>query len=138
MRRTLSWVDATTLRAMAKEKIRLGGMALPNGVLVHGPHYWSCAVRLDDGSVKVASGEKPVRTGEVDSRFLRGPLRMAEIFALLPVVRRALPEARPPFERPGVAGTLLGSALAVRALRGSRLSPVAQELLAGLFAVAPA
>jgi len=35
---------------MSEEKIRLGGMALPNGVLVHGPNSWACAIRHDDGS----------------------------------------------------------------------------------------
>ena len=37
------------------EKVRLGGMALVNGVLVHGPHAWACAVRTDDGELKVAA-----------------------------------------------------------------------------------
>jgi uncharacterized protein YqhQ len=37
-----------------QEKIRLGGMALGNGVLVHGPTSWACAVRLADGELKVA------------------------------------------------------------------------------------
>ena len=124
---------------MSSERIRLGGMALANGVLVHGPGHWACAVRTDDGAIKVASGEKPLRAAaETDSRFLRGPLRMAQLFALLPLVRKQLPEARLPFEKPGVAATLLGSAVAVRLLRSSRLSPVRQELLAGLFAVVPA
>jgi uncharacterized protein YqhQ len=123
---------------VSSERIRLGGMALANGVLVHGPRHWACAVRGRDGAVKVASGEKPLQVAETDSRFLRGPLRMAQLFALLPIVRRELPEARLPFERPGVAGTLLGSAVAVRLLRSSKLSPVAQELLSGVFAVAPA
>ncbi|MDX6471747.1 MAG: hypothetical protein QOK22_563, partial [Gaiellaceae bacterium] len=27
---------------MSEEKIRLGGMALANGVLVHGPSSWAC------------------------------------------------------------------------------------------------
>ena len=30
---------------MAEEKLRLGGMALANGVLVHGPNAWACAVQ---------------------------------------------------------------------------------------------
>ncbi len=30
-------------------KLRLGGMALSNGVLVHGPTAWACAIRLPDG-----------------------------------------------------------------------------------------
>ena len=35
--------------AKKKDKVRLGGMALANGVLVHGPTSWACAVRTDDG-----------------------------------------------------------------------------------------
>ena len=38
---------------MSEEKIRLGGMALPNGVLVHGPH--SLGVR-DPASGRPARG----------------------------------------------------------------------------------
>jgi uncharacterized protein YqhQ len=120
------------------EQIRLGGMALANGVLVHGPRFWACAVRADDGVLRVASGEKRVQAGEVENRLVRGPLRIAEVFALLPAIRRALPEARLPFERPAVAGALVGSALAVRSLRASRLNPVLQEALAALVAVGPA
>jgi uncharacterized protein YqhQ len=120
------------------DKIRLGGMALANGVLVHGPRYWSCAVRLDDGSLKLASGEKPLRSVNIESRLLRGPARVAEIFALLPEIRRLLPEAKLPFQRPGVAGALMGSAFAIRAVRASRLNPAVQETLAALLAVAPA
>jgi uncharacterized protein YqhQ len=37
-------------------KLRLGGMALRNGLLVHGPSHWAAAVRAPDGTVKVASG----------------------------------------------------------------------------------
>ena len=119
-------------------KVRLGGMALANGVLVHGPRHWACAVRVDDGSLKVASGKKPLRAAESENRLLRGPLRMAEIFLLLPAIRRTLPEAKLPFQRPAVAGALVGSAVAIRAVRATRLSPVAQEFLAALLAVAPA
>ena len=41
------------------ETVRLGGMALQNGVLVHGPTSWGLAVREEDGSLRVASGKKP-------------------------------------------------------------------------------
>ena len=69
---------------MAKEKIRLGGMALPNGVLVHGPHSWACAIRHEDGRIEVASAAKPLQAARIKSPFLRGPARLAEAFALLP------------------------------------------------------
>ena len=42
-----------------EDKLRLGGMALRNGLLVHGPTHWAAAVRTNEGEVKVASGPKP-------------------------------------------------------------------------------
>jgi uncharacterized protein YqhQ len=36
------------------QKLRLGGMALRNGLLVHGPRHWAAAVRRTDGSIAVA------------------------------------------------------------------------------------
>jgi uncharacterized protein YqhQ len=122
----------------ANEKIRLGGMALGNGVLVHGPGFWACAVRLESGEIKVASGEKPVQSSATGNRLVRGPLRLAEVLALLPVVRRGLPEAQLPFERPGVAGALVGSAVAIRAVRESRLPAFTREAIAAVLAVLPA
>ena len=52
-------------------EIRLGGMALENGVLVHGPRHWACAVRTDEGELKVASGEKRLKAVDAGSRFTR-------------------------------------------------------------------
>ena len=40
-------------------KLRLGGMALRNGLLVHGPTHWAAAVRDKQGGIQVASGRKP-------------------------------------------------------------------------------
>ena len=120
------------------DEIRLGGMALSNGVLVHGPRAWACAVRGADGELEVASAYKTFRSSDVTVPFLRGPLKIAEVFALLPALRRELPEARLPLERPRVAAALVASAVAVKSVRGSRLGPLAQELVAALAAVAPA
>jgi uncharacterized protein YqhQ len=124
---------------MADEKIRLGGMALQNGVLVHGPTAWAVAVRTDDGELKVASGQKSLRGATVTSPLLRGPARLLDAFLLLPRIRRARPEARLPFERPAVLGSMVASAVASRLLRGStRLGPGAKELLAGALSLLPA
>ena len=123
---------------MQKDKIRLGGMALQNGVLVHGPTSWAAAVRDEDGELHVASGKKP-RFGEsVDAPLLRGPLRLAEAFALLPMVRRALPQARFPFVRPAVLGSIVASSMAARGLRRSTLSPGGKEIAAGAVSLLPA
>ena len=124
---------------MPEERLRLGGMALANGVLVHGPTAWACAIRTDDGELKVRSGRKRLRSSQLDRPLLRGPARLVEAVAVLPEVRRALPEARLPFQRPAVLATMLGSAVVVRLTRdSSRLGPAAQELVAGLLSVAPA
>jgi len=121
------------------DKVRLGGMALPNGVLVHGPNAWACAVRLPDGEIKVASARKRIRAAAVSNPVLRGPARLAEVLTLLPQVRRRLPQARLPFERPAVLASMLASAVVVRVVRNSRsLGPATQELVAGLLSFAPA
>ena len=41
------------------EKLRLGGMALRNGLLVHGPTHWAAAVRAPGRRRSAASGGKP-------------------------------------------------------------------------------
>jgi uncharacterized protein YqhQ len=123
---------------MAEEKIRLGGMALANGVLVHGPTAWAAAVRTADGDLKVASAYKTFRGSEIEQPLVRGAAKLAEVMLLLPQVRRRLPEARLPFERPRVLATMLGSAVAARLVKTTRLKPLAQELLAGAISLAPA
>jgi uncharacterized protein YqhQ len=124
---------------MADEKIRLGGMALPNGVLVHGPKSWACAIRHDDGRLEVAAQRKSFRASDVDTPLLRGPARLLEAFAVLPQLKRRLPAAKLPFERPGILAAALGSAAVVKVVRDTeRLRPAAQELLSGLLSLAPA
>ena len=121
------------------ETVRLGGMALQNGVLVHGPTSWGCAVRDPDGELRIASGKKPQFAEHVKTPVLRGPLRLAEAFAVLPVVRRALPEARFPFERPAVLGSMLVSSFVARTIRRSRsLPPGRREVAAGAVSLLPA
>jgi uncharacterized protein YqhQ len=121
------------------EKIRLGGMALLNGVLVHGPNSWACAVRTKDGELKVASDYKRIRASRVRSPLLRGPARLAEAFAVIPAARNQLPEARLPFQRGQVIGAMVATAVAVRGIKSSRsLTPFARELIGGLLSAVPA
>jgi len=113
-------------------------MALANGVLVHGPTSWACAVRLDDGTLKVAARRKRLQASKVTNPLLRGPARMAEALALLPIVKRTLPEMQLPFERRGVVAAMLGSVVVSGAVRRSGLRPVARELATNLLSLAPA
>src|SRR5207247_10374655 len=124
---------------MAEEKIRLGGMAVGNGVLVHGPKAWACAIRTDDGELKVAAARKRFRAAEIEQPLLRGPARLLEAIAIIPEVRHALPEAKLPFQRPAVLASMLASATVVNLAREpARLGAAAQEPGAGLLAVRPA
>jgi uncharacterized protein YqhQ len=121
-----------------EEKLRLGGMALANGVLVHGPTSWACAVRTDDGTIKVAARHKRVLGSGFRSPLLRGPARLAEAFAFLPDLKRALPEAQLPFARTRVLGAMLGSAVIVQGVRRAKLGESAKELVGGQHSFAPA
>jgi hypothetical protein len=120
------------------DKVRLGGMALPNGVLVHGPTAWACAVRADDGSVKVEARRKRLVGSRVQQPWLRGPARLIEAFAILPAIKQALPEARLPLERRNVAASMVGTAALLAGVRRTRLGDAAKELIGGALSLAPA
>ena len=118
-------------------KLRLGGMALRNGLLVHGPTHWAAAVRTPDGEIRVGSGRKP-RVRALDGvPGVRGVVRLAESFAVIPLVKRGLPEARLPFENPGVIATAAGASLAGAALR-RRVGGTVGEATAAMLSLAPA
>jgi uncharacterized protein YqhQ len=121
-----------------KEKIRLGGMAMPNGVLVHGPSSWACAIRHEDGRIEVASAQKRFRASGVKNPLLRGPARLAEAIALLPQVKAKLPAARLPMESPHALASMLGAAVFIKGLRETSLRPLARELLSAVVSVMPA
>ena len=106
------------------EKLRLGGMALQNGVLVHGPTSWGAAVRLADGSIKAASGRKPRIAAPLSVPFLRGPLRLAVAVALVAASASAGLARRsslPRVSREAVAA-IASIAPALGALRGDELT----------------
>ena len=115
--------------------LRLGGMALRNGLLIHGPTHWAAAVRGPDGEVAVASEPKPRLAPELAAKapLVRGPLRLAEAMAVLPLVRRRLPEARLPFEDWRVIAAV-GASLAASGLirRRGRATPARETALQAL------
>ena len=119
------------------EKLRLGGMALRNGLLVHGPTHWAAAVRTDGGEVKVASGRKPRLRAADGVPGVRGVARLGEAVVVIPLVKRALPEARMPFQDVSVLGVAAGASL-TGALARKRLRGMGGESIAALVSVAPA
>jgi len=104
--------------AEAERPLRLGGMALANGLLVHGPTSWAVAIRGADGQIRTASGRKPrLRALARDVPGLRGVAGLAEALAVIPLVKRALPEARLPFESRRVLAAAGAGALGATLLR---------------------
>ena len=113
--------------AADRPKVRLGGMALRNGLLVHGPDHWAVALRSrrrpDPGRVR-AKPRVPGR-GVAELPGLRGLARLGEAFALLPVIKRRVPEVQLPFEDAKVLAAMVGSSMlsAAFAARGQAAAP---------------
>ena len=120
------------------QPLRLGGMALRNGLLIHGPTSWAAAARDEDGEIQVASGPKPAIAPTLAARvpLLRGPLRLAEAFLVVPLVRMRLRAARLPFEDPKVVLTMIAASGAGRLLR--RHGGASRELAQAALGLAPA
>jgi uncharacterized protein YqhQ len=119
------------------EKLRLGGMALRNGLLVHGPTHWAAAVRAPSGEVEVASGRKPRLHAADGVPGVRGVARLGEAMVVIPLVKRALPEVQLPFQDVSVLTVAAGASLA-GALARKRLRGVGGESIAALASVVPA
>jgi uncharacterized protein YqhQ len=122
-----------------EDKLRLGGMALRNGLLVHGPTHWAAAVRTDDGELKVASGRKPDLGAKAAERIpgVRGVVKLAEAMAVIPIVKRALPEARLPMQDVKTVGAMGAAALGGQAIRKAGRG-IGREAAVALVSVAPA
>src|SRR5205085_1537069 len=101
------------------QKLRLGGMALRNGLLIHGPTHWAAAVRRRDGEIEVAAERKPELAPRLVAKVpgLRGPLKLAEALVVLPLARRRLRSARLPFEDPRVLAAAAAAIAATSLLR---------------------
>jgi uncharacterized protein YqhQ len=123
----------------ASPRLRLGGMALRNGLLIHGPTSWSIAARSPDGELHVASGSKPsFAPGLASVPLLRGPLKLAEGFAVVPLARRELPAARLPLEDARVLAAAAAVTLLSGALRRGRPATLLREGAAAVLGAIPA
>jgi uncharacterized protein YqhQ len=115
-------------------------MALRNGLLIHGPSAWAVAARTADGRIEVSSGPKPTfsqgRLGAAP--LVRGPLRLAEAFAVVPIARRQLPAARLPIEDPRVLAVALGTAAVSAAIRRLGSATAAREGIVAVLGLLPA
>ena len=122
------------------ERLRLGGMALRNGLLIHGPTHWAAAVRDRDGQIQVASERKPALAPKLVARApgLRGPLKLAEAMAVLPLARRRLRAARLPFENWQVVAAVGVTLIVTGLLRKRAPASGVREGLAQVVGAVPA
>jgi uncharacterized protein YqhQ len=124
----------------APQKLRLGGMALRNGLLVHGPTHWAAAVRNREGNVEVASGSKPSLGSDAAEGVpgLRGVLKLAEAMAVIPLVKRHLPAAKLPMQDVKTLGAMGGAALVGQAIRSTGGRTFAREGAVAAVSLFPA
>lgn len=122
------------------ERLRLGGMALRNGLLIHGPTHWAAAVRDRDGQIQVASERKPELAPKLVARLpgLRGPLKLAEAMAVLPLTRWRLRAARLPFENWRVVAAGGATLIVTGLLRKRAPASAVREGLAQVVGAVPA
>lgn len=118
-------------------KPRVGGMALGNGVLVHSPDHWACALRDKQGELQIASGKKTVVLPGVRSPLLRGIARIGEGLAVVPAAGRALPGAEVPYRSRRMLATLAAGWILARVLRTTNLPPMQQEFALASMSIVP-
>jgi uncharacterized protein YqhQ len=122
------------------EKLRLGGMALRNGLLIHGPTHWAAAVRKGDGGIEVGSERKPELAPALVAKVpgLRGPVKLAEAMLVLPLARRRLPSARMPFEDGRVLAAAATTIVATSLLRKRAPATAIREGIVQAIGAVPA
>jgi uncharacterized protein YqhQ len=122
------------------QRLRLGGMALRNGLLIHGPTHWSVAVRDPAGEIQVASSRKPELAPGLVAKLpgLRGPLKLAEAMAVLPLVRWRLRAVRLPFEDWRVVAAVVATLASTGLLRKRTSASALREGLVQAIGAVPA
>ena len=73
-------------------------MALRNGLLVHGPTHWAAAVRDERGEIRWRRAQAALRARRQRVPGVRGVTKLGEAFAVIPLVKRALPAAKLPMQ----------------------------------------
>ena len=128
-----------TPRTTNGDRLRLGGMALENGLLVYGPSHWAAAVRDKHGAIVVKSGKVPRMGGPINAvPGLRGVARLAESFVIVPMVRLKLRQARLPFESNRVIATAALASAASMYAKSRKKRGIGTDVGVALLGMAPA
>lgn len=132
----------TEVSQASEPRLKIGGMALENGVLFHTYGNWAMAVRTDGGDIKVTSGHKDTRSPIALLRrypMLRALASLADTALILPRAvagggRLPLPAGSPQVVF-SVAASMAGTALLKNPKR--RLPPIVEETLLSVMALMP-
>lgn len=131
--------DREQPRTTNGDRLRLGGMALENGLLVYGPTQWAAAVRDKHGEIIVKSGKVPRFRGPIDKiPGLRGVMRLAESMVVVPVVRGSLRQARLPFENRSVVAAAAATTAISMLAKSRKKRGVGTDVAVSLIGLAPA
>ncbi|MHB9053910.1 MAG: DUF1385 domain-containing protein [Thermoleophilia bacterium] len=127
--------------AEAKKQLKIGGMALENGVMFQTPRHWAMAVRNPEGGISIASGEK-MSLGLNRFRripLLRGLVGLAETAMVLP--QASVHGGRLPImtRSPEVMASMIVSVIGAVAVKNPKrkLSPFVEEAVMAGLAVLP-
>jgi len=123
-------------------RLRIGGMALENGVLFHTYRNWAMAVRDGSGAIRVSSGSKNTRSPVARLRrypLLRGIASLADTAMILPRAVAGGGRLPLPTDSPQVmftvAASMAGSALLKNPKK--RMPPLIEETLLSVLALMP-
>lgn len=124
------------------KNLRIGGMALENGVLFQSERHWSMAVRNAAGDIDIASGRKAALTRSARLRsipMLRGLISLAETALVLPNAHRYGGRVPLPTRSPQVLATMIVSVLGTMIVKNPKrkLPPFVEELTVSALALIP-
>lgn len=124
-----------------KPHLKIGGMALENGVMFQTDRHWSMAVREAGGEIRIASGEK-MHVGLSGMRkipMLRGLVSLAESALVIP--KASAHGGRLPImsHSPEVMASMIVSVIGAIAVKNPKrkLPAFAEELVMAALAVLP-
>lgn len=125
-----------------QHRLRIGGMALENGVLFQTDRNWTLAVRDERGEIQVDSGRKLGlgRSPKIKKvPLLRGIVNLGETVLLLPQVYARGGKLPLPVDSPQVLASVLVTLCGTLLLKNPkrRFSPLFEEVMASALALLP-
>lgn len=122
--------------------LKIGGMALENGVLFQTERHWAMAIRAQDGAIEVSSGVKYLPAPLKKMRrvpLLRGLVSLAETAAVLPTAHAGGGQLAAFSRSPQLLATMLVSVLGTFIVRNSKkkLSPAVEEMAVSALSLVP-